>query len=48
MFVIVRSGHTRQFIGSDGARIRDFIFTAKIKAIHVRPENLAIEYIGRQ
>ncbi len=48
IFAYTGPANTRQFIGSDSARIRDFIFTAKIKSIHVRPENLVIEYIVRK
>ena len=48
IFAYTGPADTRQFIGSDSARIRDFIFTAKIKAVHVQPESLAIEYIIRQ
>ena len=42
IFAYTGPADTRQFIGSDSARIRDFIFTAKIKAVHVQPESLAI------
>ena len=46
-FAYMRRADARQFIGSDRARIRDLIFTAKMKGVHVQPESHAIEYIIR-
>ena len=35
----------RQYLGADRVSVRDYTFEAKIKPVHVEPENLAIEYM---
>ena len=45
VFAYTGPADTRQYLGADRVRIRDFTFKARIRPVHNEPEALVIEYM---